>query len=75
MQYKDIGIIASLPSVYENGQKQRTFNKLEKELAKNSEHVGTLSERNEFTVESNGIRNIFGEAVVIYMLLKKVILI
>lgn len=51
VQYKDIGIIASLPSVYENGQKQRTFNKLEKELAKNSEHVGTLSERNEFTVE------------------------
>ena len=32
VQYKDIGIIASLPSVYDNGQKQRTFNKMEKEL-------------------------------------------
>lgn len=51
VQYKDIGVIASLPSVYENGQRQREFNKLEKKLAENSEYVGTLNERNTFTLE------------------------
>ena len=49
--YKDIGIIASLPNVYSNGLKQKAFNKLEKSLAKESEHVGTLHERGEFNVE------------------------
>jgi hypothetical protein len=48
VQYKDIGIIASLPSVYENGQKQREFNKKEKQLAKGSQYVGTLHDRGEF---------------------------
>ena len=48
VQYKDIGIIASLPSVYENGQKQREFNRFEKELAKGSKHVGTLHDRCKF---------------------------
>ncbi len=51
VQYKDIGIIASLPSVYDNGQKQRTFNKMEKELAKHSQYVGTLHNRDTFNVE------------------------
>ena len=45
VQYKDIGIIASLPNVYHNGQKQREFNKTEKALAKNSKHVGILHDR------------------------------
>lgn len=49
--YKDIGIIASLPNVYANGIKQKTFNKLEKELAKESEYVGNLHERGEFNIE------------------------
>ncbi len=51
VQYKDIGIIASLPNVYENGQKQRQFNKEEKKLAKSSKYIGTLHERNDFTLE------------------------
>tara|TARA_B100000963_G_scaffold359806_1_gene388294 strand:- start:7258 stop:8001 length:744 start_codon:yes stop_codon:yes gene_type:complete len=51
VQYKDIGIIASLPSVFANGQKQRAFNKYEKQLAKSSNHVGTLHERDSFEVE------------------------
>jgi len=51
VQYKDIGIIASLPSVYENGQKQRAFNKMEKELAKHSQYVGTLNERETFNLQ------------------------
>ena len=51
VQYKDIGIIASLPSVYENGQKQREFNRLEKNLAQNSQYVGNLHERGDFTVK------------------------
>ena len=51
VQYKDIGIIASLPSVYENGQKQRAFNKMEKELAQQSQYVGRLHERESFTLE------------------------
>ena len=51
VQYKDIGIIASLPSVYENGQKQRAFNKMEKELAQHSRYVGTLHDRETFNLE------------------------
>ncbi len=49
--YKDIGIVASLPNVYANGQKQKEFNKLEKQLAKNSQFVGTLHERCTFDLE------------------------
>lgn len=51
VQYKDIGIIASLPSVYENGQKQRAFNKMEKELAQHSQYIGTLHDRETFNLE------------------------
>ena len=51
VQYKDIGIIASLPSVYQNGQKQREFNKLEKTLAKNSSYIGDLNERQTFDLK------------------------
>ena len=51
VSYKDIGIIASLPSVYANGQKQKEFNKLEKQLGKTSEHMGTLRERGDFNLE------------------------
>jgi hypothetical protein len=50
VEYKDVGVIASLPNVYANGQKQKAFNKVEKELAQTSDHVGTLHERGEFTV-------------------------
>jgi len=51
VEYKDVGIIASLPNVYANGQKQKAFNKIEKALAKNSEHVGELHSRASFSVE------------------------
>lgn len=51
VDYKDVGIIASLPNVYANGQKQKAFNKTEKQLAKLSRHVGILHERGKFTVE------------------------
>ena len=51
VSYKDIGIIASLPNVYANGQKQKEFNKLEKQLGKTSEHIGTLRERGQFDLE------------------------
>ena len=37
-----------MPSVYENGQKQREFNKMEKQLAKGSQYVGKLHDRGEF---------------------------
>jgi hypothetical protein len=40
-----------LPSVYQNGQKQREFNKLEKRLAQNSQFVGNLHERQEFDLK------------------------
>lgn len=50
VEYKDVGVIASLPNVYANGQKQKAFNKVEKELAKTSQHVGELHSRGEFTV-------------------------
>ena len=50
VDYKDVGIIASLPNVYANGQQQKKFNKIEKELAKSSEHVGELHARGEFDV-------------------------
>lgn len=51
VDYKDVGILASLPNVYANGQKQKAFNKIEKALAQGSEYVGTLHERGKFTVE------------------------
>ena len=51
VDYKDVGIIASLPNVYANGQKQKAFNKIEKALAKGSQHVGTLHERGKFSVD------------------------
>lgn len=51
VKYKDIGIVASLPNVYANGLKQKSFNKLEKELAKDSEHVGELHSRGSFDIE------------------------
>tara|TARA_B100001057_G_scaffold498788_1_gene607031 strand:+ start:234 stop:983 length:750 start_codon:yes stop_codon:yes gene_type:complete len=51
VSYKDIGIIASLPNVYANGQKQKQFNKLEKQLGQTSEHIGTLRERGDFNLE------------------------
>ena len=51
VSYKDIGIIASLPNVYANGQKQKEFNKIEKQLGKTSEHIGTLRERGDFNLE------------------------
>ena len=50
VQYKDIGIIASLPNVYHNGQKQREFNKTEKALAKTSNYVGVLHDRCTFNL-------------------------
>ena len=49
--YKDIGIIASLPNVYDNGIKQKEFNKTEKFLAKTSKFVGELHSRGAFNVE------------------------
>ena len=50
IQYKDIGIVASLPNVYKNGQKQKVFNKLEKDLAKESQFAGKLHERCKFAL-------------------------
>ena len=50
VEYKDVGVIASLPNVYANGQKQKAFNKVEKQLAKGSEHVGELHSRGEFNI-------------------------
>ena len=58
-------IIASLINVYANGQKQKEFNKLEKQLGKTSEHMGTLRERGEFDLEVTYVKYIFGVVTVI----------
>ena len=59
VQYKDVGVIASLPNVYANGQKQKAFNKTEKQLAKDSKHVGELNTRGSFSLEFIDVKYIW----------------
>jgi hypothetical protein len=51
VEYKDIGVLASLPHVFTNGQKQKDFNKLEKQMASQSDFAGVLHERGSFHLE------------------------
>jgi hypothetical protein len=67
VQYKDVGVIASLPNVYANGQTQKDFNKIEKKLAKDSKHIGELHARGEFTLEFIHVKYIWRSASYLFV--------
>lgn len=48
ISYPDIGVVSSLPLIYKNALKFKETEKMEKEIASESEFVGTLYERNSF---------------------------
>ena len=48
ISYPDIGVVSSLPLIYKNALKFKETEKMEKEIASDSEFVGTLYERNSF---------------------------
>ena len=53
-----IGIASSLPKVYNNKLEQDSWTAREGELARNSEHVGTVGQRSKFTIKIENIRQI-----------------
>lgn len=48
ISYPDIGVVSSLPLIYKNALKFKETEKMEKQIASESEYVGTLYERNNF---------------------------